>query len=107
MADLLVQKTIMHLGREYQPGDTIPKLDDQLADELVERGYLGTGEPVPEVTEAEAPTEEVEETEDLSKLNVAALKTKADEAGLTYEPKAKKADLIALLSGETEAPTED
>ena len=88
---------------EFLPGQTVTGLSDERLAELVELGAVqAVDAPVPEPEPAvmgpvvDAP---VPEPNDPAKLTVEQLKAALTERGVEFDPKALKADLLALYGG--------
>jgi len=86
--------------RVYRTGDTFPRVgvevsNDRLAELLSSANKRK--EPLIREVGAEVTEEEVEESVSLESKTIPELKELADKAGLVYNLKIKKADLIELL----------
>ena len=90
---------------DFLPGETVTGLSDERLAELVELGAVqAVDAPVPEPepepavmgTVVDAP---VPEPNDPAKLTVEQLKAALTERGVEFDPKALKADLLALYGG--------
>ena len=89
---------------DFLPGQIVTGLSDERLAELVELGAVqAVDAPVPEPepavmgTVVDAP---VPEPNDPAKLTVEQLKAALTERGVEFDPKALKADLLALYGGE-------
>ena len=88
---------------DFLPGETVTGLSDERLAELVAMGAVQVVDaPVPEPepavmgTVVDAP---VPEPNDPAKLTVEQLKAALTERGVEFDPKALKADLLALYGG--------
>ena len=87
---------------DFLPGETVTGLSDERLAELAEMGAVRVVDaPIPEPavmgTVVDAP---VPEPNDPAKLTVEQLKAALTERGVEFDPKALKADLLALYGGE-------